>query len=648
MREESLTSLAILKVNWDDKGHDYVENFVPFVVEALKAAPQDQISVTEVQVYIRQNFGLLIPQGALNTLLRRAERRGYVRWEHRVCVRNNTSLDSNFERTRSNVRRQQEALISKLIQYCQDQHGITWSLAESEEALLSHLQNACIPILIASVDGCAIPLSQRKVPHAEYVISAFVIHLHKSDPEGFTFLETVLKGSMLANALILPDISKTNKKFKNLSVYLDTKVILRALGLEGENLQAYCEEFLALLYESNINLYCFDITLDELRGILDAAQCALKDTNFVARSGFLVYEHFVSKGLRASDVELIIADLERSIKKLHVRVKASPPHAVELGLNEEHLSKIIKEELPFQRLEAQRHDIDCLTAIHRLRKAQVRSEIETCDYVFVTTNNSLATASAKFCAEEYERSTVPLCVNDYTLATLAWVKNPTIAADFSRNRLIADSYAALQPSSQLWKKYSDEISRLQKRGGITEDDYHLLRFSIVARNALLQATLGSPDAFTEGTVPEILEAARADARREAEQELARKSGELKVAEERAVTAESALKEQARKQRCRIKEIGNAVGIGVRWVFSLIILCLNVIGILATVPSTPPQLPADWLGVVVPVAIAVMLIFTAWNLASGGVVRALARIVETWSSQFTQRVICRLLRIGQVD
>jgi len=33
MLEESLTSLAVLKVNWDQRGKDYVDNFIPFVAE---------------------------------------------------------------------------------------------------------------------------------------------------------------------------------------------------------------------------------------------------------------------------------------------------------------------------------------------------------------------------------------------------------------------------------------------------------------------------------------------------------------------------------------------------------------------------------------------------------------------------------------
>ena len=92
MRTATLTSLAILKVNWDEKGHDYADNFVPFVIEAIRLSPQPEISVSGIQKSIRDEFGLVIPQGAVNTLLRRAQRRGAVSREHGIFVRSNANF----------------------------------------------------------------------------------------------------------------------------------------------------------------------------------------------------------------------------------------------------------------------------------------------------------------------------------------------------------------------------------------------------------------------------------------------------------------------------------------------------------------------------------------------------------------------------
>ena len=75
MPQSVIPSLAILKVNWDE-GRDYIENFVPFVAECIRMAPQPEISVGDLQAAVRDTFGINIPQGALQIILGRAARHG--------------------------------------------------------------------------------------------------------------------------------------------------------------------------------------------------------------------------------------------------------------------------------------------------------------------------------------------------------------------------------------------------------------------------------------------------------------------------------------------------------------------------------------------------------------------------------------------
>jgi hypothetical protein len=646
MLEESLTSLAILKVNWDHNGDDYVQNFLPFLAEALRRAPQDHVSVPQIQDIMKDGFGLIIPQGAINTLLRRAQRQGFVRRESGVFMRNVDALPSNFGREREQVARQQRALVQKLIDFSKNRHAIEWSQEQGEEALLAHLQKSCVPILAAAVDGCPIPLPQERVENSDYIVSSFVVDIAEKDPEGFTFLETVMKGHMLVSALFLPDISKVNRRFKDIEVYIDTQILLRALGLEGESLKEPYVELLTLLFEMNVNLACFDITVDEIRRILDAAVFALKDPQHQQRAGyFSVYEHFVSQGTRASDVELIIANLIKSLNRLHIHVREHPKHTAIEGLNEARLAQVIKDEMPNQREDAQHHDIDCLTAIHRLRKGQPVSEIERCKYLFVTTNSALARASAKFFIEEYGRLAVPVCVSDHTMATLAWVKKPTYAESFSRSRLIADSYAALQPNQELWRKYSDEILRLRNNQSITNEDYHVLRFSTVARNALLDTTLGSPDAFTTGTIPEILEAAKANARRETETQLEQERKNVADAERKATEATAKLEIRTKRFDDRLDEIGYWLGNIVGKCIYAILFCIFFIGFYATLPGITPTV-SDNVRIAIQAAIVIFFLIATWSVAEGGHIRALARKVEVWMARKFKVLMNRLFSLTE--
>jgi hypothetical protein len=181
--------------------------------------------------------------------------------------------------------------------------------------------------------------------------------------------------------------------------------------------------------------------------------------------------------------------------------------------------------------------------------------------------------------------------------------------------LIADSYAALHPNNDLWHRYLDEVTRLRERGDINEEDYHILRFSTVARNALLDATLGSPDAFTEGTVPQILEKARANMRGDMERQL-RDEANKRVA----------IKEKRHADRLTL--FAEFVGIGIGRAVYLAIACIFIVGFYATLPPSLPFV-ADAARLLIQSAVVIFAGIAAWSALEGGTIRALARRVEVW-------------------
>ena len=90
------------------------------------------------------------------------------------------------------------------------------------------------------------------------------------------------------------------------------------------------------------------------------------------------------------------------------------------------------------------------------------------------------------------------------MTTLCWLKAPLQAPDLPRKQILADCYAAMQPGDELWSRYLNEVDRLKEAGDVTQEDYDTLRYSIDARRALMNQTLGSSESFTLGTVAEVL------------------------------------------------------------------------------------------------------------------------------------------------
>jgi len=56
-----LASLAILSVNWDVKNAAYLDNFIPFVVDAVRARCGGTATDQEATEALQDRFGITLP-----------------------------------------------------------------------------------------------------------------------------------------------------------------------------------------------------------------------------------------------------------------------------------------------------------------------------------------------------------------------------------------------------------------------------------------------------------------------------------------------------------------------------------------------------------------------------------------------------------
>lgn len=277
MISPAVPSLAILKVNWDEFRIDYIENFVPFVAQCILSLQSDVVVALDVQRKMQGDFGLRVPQNSLKVILNRVAKRGYIKREGPAYVPHYDTLRNlNFEATRQRVLREHNATIEKLIQFVHSRYEVSWQTAEAEVALLAYITEHGVEILRSSVDGTAMLQGETLPKNASFFMSAFIRHLYENDPDGFGYLDTIIKGNMLANVLLFPDVDRVQRKFERTAVYCDTAFLLRALGFEGLTRQAPYKELLDLLYEVGADLRCFRHTRDEIYKILYVCSVRLR------------------------------------------------------------------------------------------------------------------------------------------------------------------------------------------------------------------------------------------------------------------------------------------------------------------------------------------------------------------------------------
>lgn len=185
----------------------------------------------------------------------------------------------------------------------------------------------------------------------------------------------------------------------------------------------------------------------------------------------------------------------------------------------------------------------------------------------------------------------------------------------------------MNPPDPLWRKYLEEIGRLEKQGDISSEDYDLLSLSTPARAALMDFTSGDLDVFTEGTVSEILQRAQAAARASTEEALR---------EERQARYET-------KRQAQINRIRSQGAMAGRWISRAFKYTGGILLIAGTyLVLFLPDFPGGWW---LPFIISIFIVFGIAgiaNLVFGATLTSLSRRLEVVVSGLAERVLRRVV------
>lgn len=497
---ETLSSLAMLKVNID-QGKDYLDYLRPFVLQVLVDNKPDLVTDQVVCDFLRTQFGLEIPPRVIQVVLKRLSRAHPLKLENGVYRVTGALPDPGIAHEKTKANRHIQAVISGLLEYDKDGSHTLTGQDDAVSAMCGFLSEFNIPCLRAYLRGTAIPTENGKQKSHIILVSDYVLHLQRTDPERFDSFMVLVQGHMLANALLCPDLQNAPKSYKGVTFYLDTPLLIQLLGLEGEPKERAARDLINLVKNLGGVIAAFSHSRDELVRVLKGAADHIDAHD--GRSPIVTEAR--RKGTTRSDLILLSSKIDEALADSGVEVKTTPSYISDYQIDEIAFGRALEDEVTYWfNPRAKEDDINSVRSIYVLRANTAPTSVEKCKAVLVSSNTGFARAAYEYGKQFEATREVSSVITDFSLANMAWLKAPMGAPSIPMTELLSYSYAALQPSKSLLDKYLFEIDKLQSQGKISERDHQILRSSTIAQEELMRLTLGNEAALTEETVSETL------------------------------------------------------------------------------------------------------------------------------------------------
>ena len=546
-----LATIALLKVNFD-AGQDHIDMFLPFALDAVRSLDEDAFQINQAKVVIAKRFRLTIPNHTLGTILNRAVKRGYCRRSAGHYVRElDRFRNTDFAEQIQSVEREHRSLAKRLREFSVDTRAEIESDEEALQILLTFLSDKHVAMILDEPDEILFrSKSSALTDNQTRVTAQFLNACYQSEPELTRYVQRMLEGFVLQNALLLRDIGSTRGSFKGLSVYFDSLFLLMALGLAGVNLQTASRELIELLKATQVRLFVFERTVAEMKIILRFYQEKLGTTNGISElRPSAITQHLLSKRYGPADIAQAVGLMETHLRGLGLATRPFPEHRSRYTLDENDLTQHLRPD--HQTDERVRHDVDCAAAMLTLRQLKESRSLDATKAVFVTTNKPVVDTVTSWYKNQ-KKSGVPPMVRHLTMSTAAWLKKPAAAGNVKLHELIASCSAALQPSPRQWQAFKGHLEKLQQNGELSSDEM----VAVVAHELTEARLFESDDTEYEdpSTVREIVESVKKELSAEAEAKRAQADAAL-IAEqtraERAEDAAAASAEQWRQKEFRV-------------------------------------------------------------------------------------------------
>lgn len=341
----------------------------------------------------------------------------------------------------------------------------------------------------------------------------FIQQIKSTDQSTYSFILGLCSANLLKNTLFYS--SDNIQDQSDVTLYFDTPMIFALLGMDTIERRHSYEYIVKKAKKAGMEIKVFDHNLEEARGIIERAARWVQNGQYDSAKANKVAEYLHDTALEETEITELIDEIETKLNSLGIVVDHSAYLAEEdrFQLDEKQLLEAIKTEYGKRSLKYHTEeiyensiliDVRSIVMIQRKRAGGYSTTINSCRYLFVTTNGAIAKVSKDIAAEdEISKDKIPSCVTTDLLGTLLWMDFPDNSENYLSLKLIADCKSLLMPSQEMIARFNLQLDEAYKRDEITEERFLFLRSHPIVRDKLLDATSGDYSSFTDVTWREV-------------------------------------------------------------------------------------------------------------------------------------------------
>lgn len=535
--ERAIVSIAVLQslfTSGESKGN--LELLVPFVANLALSKGIDNLDPTgthKLCIEFEKRYGLRVSTQSMETILRYANHQKLISRKGKRSFSPNANEISKlkFDEKYKEMQYEWKELIASFCSFCTN-YGRSLTEKQADAAFLSFLKSHDADILIAKDDSSVLPEFENENQFA-FLANSFVIHLSKQESEAraFNYVVQLASGYALASTIMNWNIDDFAGHLGSVDIYLDTPIILVILGFTTipERIDS-ARELIMLLKDLKATILVSEQVIEESVAIIDNTKCWINNPNYMQEKASQTAQYVIESGLSSAAVEEKIQGIDQFLTDRGIqRVEDYKWDEREnWNINPEKLQNMIhdvyKNNDKFFNEDEKRKTIQIdtrsIAMIHHLRNGKRPFLLSDAKCVFITSNAALARVSSEYEREieGFEKRTIPSCMTDRMIGTLAWVESPKNGHIMNVRRTIAEALAAITPTKSLLSQFHSEIETLRAKGEITESHYRALIHDPVVSKILADKTLNDSTVYGNKTTEEIIEAY--------EEEINKKSSEL--------------------------------------------------------------------------------------------------------------------------